>query len=66
MPGEDATSVSPEAQSPNGCDEQRGKCPGAPEKTKQQRRRDRLKDTNADGWRDGGRWRQVDKCETRR
>lgn len=53
--GGDATSVSPKACSPNGCGEQGGERPGACEKTRRQRRRDRLKDPNTDGWRDGDR-----------
>lgn len=54
MPGADATSVSPKAQSPNGCDEWRGRHPGAREKT-QRKRRDGLRDANTGRHRNGGR-----------
>lgn len=57
MPSGDATSVSPKAHSPN------GERPGACEKTQRQRRRDRLKDLNTDGWRDGDRLTQGWKGE---
>lgn len=61
--GGNATSVSPKAHSPNGCNEQGGERPGACEKTWRQRRRDRLRDPNTDGRRDGDR---AAECETQR